>query len=49
MTLGMPHNYRLNPPASRVTAFAEQGPRHSGRGLAVRWADPERVDEVLTK
>jgi len=29
-------NNRLNPTAFHVTALARQGPRHSGRGLAVR-------------
>jgi hypothetical protein len=31
-------NYWLKPTACHVTALARQGPRHSGRGLAVRWA-----------
>jgi hypothetical protein len=36
---GRLYNYRLNPPASRVTALAGQAPRRSARGLAVRSAD----------
>jgi len=33
---GRSSNYWLKPTAYRVTALAGQGPRHSGRGLAVR-------------
>lgn len=35
MTTRLP-NYRLSPPAPRVTQLAGQAARRSGRGLAVR-------------
>ena len=40
----MASNFGLNPPASRVTALAGQAPRHSGRGLGVRWTDRNSPD-----
>ena len=34
-------NSGFSPAASRVTALARQAPRHSGRGLGVRWTDSD--------